>query len=175
MRQHPHDFEASFQYQRSRSPRVLQRKTRHETATATILDQAAPPEAPPPPGISTGYLLVFPYAGLFTYRVGPKRLTLDAMSTLFVAPHQEYADTHPVAGIGHASLILRLNRSVLDELCGNGGAHNHPAFEVGAAPASSRLQLMTHALRDPSGQCSTGRRDGVGCGGRRIGLRAAIQ
>jgi AraC-like DNA-binding protein len=75
---------------------------------------------------------------------------LDATSTLFVAQHQEYADAHPASGIGHASLILRLNRSVLDELCGSGGASKHPAFDLGAASASPRLQLMTHALRDPS-------------------------
>ena len=127
--------------------RAAERRTLHQSRVGILFDQVAPYEAPPPPGVSTGFLVVLPYQGAFNYHVGSKVVTCDPAVTLFVTPNQDYRDTHPAVGVGHQSLILRMSCPLLDELCGTGGPARNPAFAVASALATPRVQMLTFALK----------------------------
>lgn len=99
-----------------------------------------------PSGFETHYQVVLPYYGLFAYEAGAKRSLFDAHRVLFVRPDREFRDTHPVAGVGHGSIIITPKRGVLDELCGVRGAAGHSAFEDANRASSPMLRLLAHQL-----------------------------
>lgn len=123
------------------------RRTVAANSFALTEDLSASAYCPPPPGHADRFQVVLPYAGIFGYAVGQKAQLFDANRTLFVTAGEDYVDTHPVAGIGHASLIVTPARSILDEICGWAGPLRHQAFRDSARPASLRLKLMAQQLR----------------------------
>lgn len=112
-----------------------------------VEDSSVSADRAPPSGYSPEFQIVLPYLGLFGWRTRRDRLTLiDANKNLFVTGGQEFEDTHPVRGVGHASVIITPRPEVLDEICGGGGASRHTAFRDVERPATARTRLLTHRL-----------------------------
>lgn len=131
----------------SRRPPASRRRALHDGAMAKVIDAALSPAEPPPSGYSADYQVVLPYQGLFSFRVGSRIELFDANRTLFVTGGEEFTDSHPVQGVGHASLILTPAASVLEELCGGSNPATHAAFRAMTRVASTRMRLLTQALR----------------------------
>lgn len=123
------------------------RRALHDGALATVIDASAAAEDPPPSGYSPDFQVVFPYHGLVGFRVGRRVEVFDANRTLFVTGGEEFADSHPVRGLGHASLILTPAAGVLEELCGGAAPRDHAAFRAVTRMASPRTRFLAQALR----------------------------
>ncbi|MBA3678490.1 MAG: helix-turn-helix transcriptional regulator [Sphingosinicella sp.] len=123
------------------------RITTHASSLLLVEDVAASPLHAPVSGYELNHQIVLPYLGLFGYSLGNRTQLFDSNRTLFVAPNREFRDSHPIADLGHASIIITPRVEILDEICGTGGAREHSAFRQGARAASRELQLLTHRLR----------------------------
>lgn len=122
------------------------RRTLHEGVCARVTDVSASPSEPPS-GHSEHYQVVLPYHGLFGFRVGSGTGLFDAQRTLFVTGGRDYADNHPIGGLGHASLILTPSPALLDELCGSAAPMEHPAFRRVGLPSRAALRHRAQRLR----------------------------
>lgn len=128
------------------------RRTLHDGALARVTDVSAS-ATEPPSGHSDRFQIALPYHGLFGFRVGSRMGLFDAQRTLFVTAGRDYADSHPVDGLGHATLVVTPTPALLDELCGSTAPRDHPAFRRVGLPASAGIRLRTQELRrlEPDG------------------------
>jgi AraC-like DNA-binding protein len=101
--------------------------------------------SPMPSGYEPAHQLVLPYFGLFAYSVGRQKWLLDPNRVLFISPGWEFRDDQPVPGLGHATVIINPDHSLVDEMRGSGGRIKK-AFPSGTVRSSASLQLMTQAL-----------------------------
>jgi len=122
------------------------RRTLHDGALARVTDVSAP-ATEPPSGHSDQFQVALPYHGLFGFQVGSRTGLFDAQRILFVTAGRDYVDSHPVAGLGHASLVVTPAPPLLEELCGSITPRDHPAFRLTGRPASADLRLRTQSLR----------------------------
>lgn len=122
------------------------RRVLHEGACARVTDVSASPSEPPS-GHSEHYQVVLPYHGLFGFRVGGKTDLFDAQRILFVTGGRDYADSHPISGLGHASLILTPAPALLEELCGTAAPVEHPAFQRVGLPSRAALRHRAQRIR----------------------------
>jgi AraC family transcriptional regulator len=104
-------------------------------------------DAPPPSGFSARHQVVLTYHGVFGFHVGSVTRILDAKRTLYVTGGQDFSDSNPVGGIGHACVLLTPSQSVLDEVRGSQALRSHGAFKDMSRPATPRLQLLAHQIR----------------------------
>lgn len=123
------------------------RRVVHEGDVAQVVEIWTHVDAPPPSGVIERYAVVLPYEGLFGFRAGPGSGLFDAQRALFVTAGQEYADSHPVEGIGHAALVIRPSDEVLEELFGSDRPSSHTAFRRLGLPMSARARMRTQRLR----------------------------
>jgi AraC family transcriptional regulator len=87
----------------------------------------------------------FPYFGAFRWRVGSFERLIDPNTILKVNGGEEFFESHPIQGIGHASLILTPGPALLDELRTlfkrrSGGE------EPTVSPIADRTRLRVHDL-----------------------------
>ncbi len=123
-----------------------QRRTLCAGAIGVAVDARAA-WADPPRGYTVRDQIVLPYAGLFAYRVGRRSRLFDASGVLLARAGDDFADVHPVRGVGHASIIISLDGSVLEEVFRGRRSLRAEMFSRGWTPGSARLQLLAHRLR----------------------------
>ena len=123
------------------------RRNLHQGALVSVTEVFASADEPPTSGYSPDFQVVLPYQGLFGFQVGRRFTLVDANRTLFVSGGQTFADSHPVPGLGHASLIVAPTPAVLQTLCDGTKPADHAAFRDASRTAGPRIRLMTHALR----------------------------
>ncbi|MGQ0661885.1 helix-turn-helix transcriptional regulator [Sphingosinicella sp.] len=111
-----------------------------------IVDISASADNPPPPGHAAQYQVVLPYHGVFRYHRGRDAQLIDTNRTLLVSAGCDFADDHPIRGLGHASLVLIPASEALGDFCGSVVPKSHQAFARGSQPASRRLRLLTHRI-----------------------------
>ncbi|MEY4556476.1 MAG: hypothetical protein RL093_1595 [Pseudomonadota bacterium] len=122
------------------------RRVLHDGALARVTDVSAV-ASEPPSGHSEQFQIALPYHGLFGFRVGSRAGLFDAQRMLFVTAGRDYSDSHPVEGLGHATLVVTPVPSLLEELCGSVAPRDHPAFLRVSLPASADIRLRTQELR----------------------------
>ncbi len=122
------------------------RRVLHDGALARVTDVSAP-ATEPPSGHSDQFSVVLPYHGLFGFRVGSRMGLVDAQRMLFITAGRDYSDSHPVEGLGHATLVITPAPSLLEELCGSAAPGDHPAFRRLGLPTNAGIRLRTQALR----------------------------
>lgn len=122
------------------------RCTLHDSAIARVTDVSAAAREPPS-GHSDQFQIALPYHGLFGFRVGSREDVFDSQRMLFVTAGRDYADSHPVDGLGHAALVVTPTPALLEELCGSAAPRDHPAFRCVGLPTSAGIRLRTQELR----------------------------
>jgi len=121
-----------------------QNTRRSLVASESILAEEiiARPELPPS-GVTTRRQLAITYSGAFEFQVGRSASWVDPTRLLFVEPDQGFVDHHIVPGVGHRSVILSPDESVLDELCANSAA----AFSDRLRACPLNVQMFVQLLR----------------------------
>lgn len=137
--------QASFRLDSATPVGQPRRDTVHESFLA-LVESVSVPATATPAGYETVFQVAVTLSGLFGYRTGSISNFFDANQTLFVSPDREFADTHPVEGLGHHSLIITPSRPVLDELCGRQGAQAHAAFSNVVRRTTAETRLLAHRL-----------------------------
>lgn len=122
------------------------RHTLHDGALARVTDICAP-ASEPPSGHSDQYQIALPYHGLFGFQVGSRMGLFDAQRMLFVTAGRDYSDSHPVEGLGHATLVVTPAPAVLEDLCGSATPWDHPSFRRVGLPTTAGIRLRTQELR----------------------------
>lgn len=125
---------------------AIKRVVLHQSAVALAESSVVSPSAPLPQGYEERFQVVLPYSGLFSYRTGSRTVTCDSNQLLFVRPGVEFVDVHPVANLGHASVIITPDRQVLDEVCGPGGATGHAAFADGSRLSTASTHVALNSI-----------------------------
>lgn len=97
---------------------AISQNSRQRIAESDLLiaDEVRAVHELPPSGYTERRQLAIPVAGVFEYRVGQKTCWLDPMRLLFVEANEDFQDHHPVAGVGHASVIIAPSAQMLDEV-----------------------------------------------------------
>jgi AraC-like DNA-binding protein len=108
-----------------------------------VVDEVRAMHELPPSGLNTRRQLAIPTAGTFEYRVGRRTSWLDPTRLLFAEAGEEFADHHPIPGVGHASVIIAPADVLLDEL--SALARSAYADRVRSSPL--RLQMLVQLLR----------------------------
>lgn len=122
------------------------RRTLHASALAHVENTSVSAFQPQPSGYEGQYQIVLPYLGLFAYCVGGRRWVIDSNRTLFISPGWEFIDEHPVAGLGHAAVLINPSSELLEEVCGAQGPRKNASFLAASVPSTFRLNLLTHRL-----------------------------
>lgn len=120
------------------------RSTVHQSTNLHIENSSLSASEPAPSGFETRYQVILPYFGLFEYHVGHQSCQVDTACTLFVTPQREYFDVHPIAGLGHAGIIINLAEGLVDEVMSDSSSGS--AFDDMVRPANHRLKLLTHHM-----------------------------
>jgi AraC-like DNA-binding protein len=97
----------------------------------------------PPSGFNDKRQVAIPISGVFEYRTGSKTSWLDPMRLLFAEAGEEFQDGHPIAGVGHASLVIAPVPNLLDEMSDK--ARTAYADRVRACPL--RVQMLVQLLK----------------------------
>lgn len=97
-------------------------------------------------GHSSDYQVVVPYYGAFTWATGRLSTLMDVNRVLFVRAGEDFRETHPIAGTGHASLIVTPNVQVLEEMCRGAPVGRHVAFQSTSQPLGIKARLLTHRI-----------------------------
>ena len=118
-----------------------------ETSLGRVVDSSVSANEPPPSGWTRDHQVVLPYEGVFAYRVGRRSDVFDAGRTLYAVRGEEFADSHVVDGVGHSSLVVSAGSEVLERVFLKDRVERQAFFVAGAAPATGRLQVLTHKLR----------------------------
>lgn len=118
----------------------------HNSSLALVEDASVSTRRPPPSGYETKHQIALPYFGFFAYAAGRKRWLIDPNRILFISPGREFQDEHPIAGLGHAVILVSPSLDLLDEICGPCGVKRSAAFGAGSTPSSLRLLLLTQQL-----------------------------
>jgi AraC-like DNA-binding protein len=125
---------------------MSRRRTLHASALGLVEDFHLSGDCAAPSGHSPEYQVVLPYEGAVSWRVGAKTALLDSNSVLFVGAGEDYSESHLVAGVGHASIIITPRLSMLQELCGQRVPAQHSSFKSVSATATPRAQVFVHRL-----------------------------
>jgi AraC-like DNA-binding protein len=107
-----------------------------------VVDEVRAVHELPPSGLNFRRQLAVPTAGTFEYRTGSKASWLDPTRLLFAEAGEEYADYHPIPGVGHASVIIAPAAELLDELSTLAG----PAYADRVRSCPLRLQMLVQLL-----------------------------
>lgn len=107
-----------------------------------VVDEVRAVHELPPSGLNFRRQLAVPTAGTFEYRTGSKVSWLDPTRLLFAEAGEEYADHHPIPGVGHASVIIAPAAEILDELSALAG----PAYADRVRSCPLRLQMLVQLL-----------------------------
>ena len=89
---------------------------------------------------------MLPYDGAVNWRVGAKTALLDSNSVLFVGAGEDFSESHLVAGVGHASIIITPRLSMLQELCAQRVPAQHAGFNKVSRTKTPRAQVLLHRL-----------------------------
>jgi AraC-like DNA-binding protein len=122
------------------------RRTLHASALGLVEDFHLSGYCAAPSGHSPEYQVVLPYEGAVSWRVGAKTALLDSNSVLFVGAGEDYSESHLVAGVGHASIIITPRLSLLQELCRQRVPAQHSSFKSVSSTATPRAQILVHRL-----------------------------
>ena len=98
-------------------------------------------------GHSPRFQIALPYFGAFTWRVGHATTLVDTNQVLFVSAGEDFSETHPIHGIGHASIIVTIEDELLDMLCGGIPPRECAQFRGRSRPSNARLRMLAHQLR----------------------------
>src|SRR6185437_16987008 len=93
----------------------FRRRTIHRSDALLIEDSALPFARPLGRDYSSDDQFAFPYFGAFRWRVGSFERLIDPNTILRVRSGEEFFETHPIRGTGHASVILTPSPALLDE------------------------------------------------------------
>lgn len=129
---------------------VNYRRVVSDSASATILDISAAHDSPPS-GATCLYQVALPYMGVFTYQVGRRSAVIDVNSVLMVPAGIEYADAHPVRGMGHALAVVAPTPEVMEEICRLVGSRPAELFGELSQPGGGSMTLAAHRLRRLAG------------------------
>jgi AraC-like DNA-binding protein len=124
------------------------RRVVHSSDIAQVEDSVVAGNDHPPCGFERAYQIAITYYGLFAYRVGRKRWTLDANRILFVSPGWEFTDEQPILGLGHACILINPALGILEEVCGAPGPMRSSAFIQTSRPSTMRLRLLVQLFRN---------------------------
>lgn len=124
---------------------AFRRQTLHDTGSLLIEDSALPFSQALGRDWSPSDQFAFPYFGVFRWRVGPLERLIDANVTLRVRGGEEFHETHPIKGIGHASAIFTPAASLLDELYAQSKRNGGDEMPT-VAPMDDRVRLMVHDI-----------------------------
>lgn len=97
----------------------------------------------PPRGDICSRKLVITFAGAFEFQVGRSLTWVDPSRLLFTNPGESYVDHHVAPGVGHSSVILTPDESIVDELWGK----SFPTSSRRIRAGSSRVQMLAQYLR----------------------------
>lgn len=127
---------------------VIRQNSRQRLAESQLLvaEEIRAVHELPPSGFNDRRQLAIPIAGAFEYRVGSRTSWLDPMRLLFVEAGEEFEDHHPIAGVGHASVIIAPAEDLLDEMSTN--VHVAYADRVRGCPL--RVQMLVQQLKRTS-------------------------
>ena len=128
------------------APTVARRRTLHASALGLVEDFHLSADCAAPSGHSPEYQVVLPYEGAVNWRVGAKSALLDSNSVLFVGAGEDFSESHLLAGVGHASIIITPRLSMLQELCGQRVPAQHAGFKKISGTTSPRAQILLHRL-----------------------------
>jgi len=133
------------------------RNSRRRLAESKLLvaDEIQAAHEAPPSGHNVRRQLAIPIAGVFEYRVGHKTSWLDPMRLLFVEAGEDFQDRHPVAGVGHSSVIIAPSEELLDEVA----SLARPAFADRIRSCPLRVHMLVQQLRRT---CDPIERDEIG-------------
>ena len=137
-------------------PTGIVRSCLHSTSSGLAEDLWMPAGGRVWTGHSAVYMLVFPYLGACNRTDGRCTRLLDANHVLFVSANENYRETQPIAGIGHASPLMTSSSVVLEEIVGSRRALNQ-TFGVICRPSSAGARVAVQALlaqRQSAGRCS---------------------
>ena len=127
-------------------PALFRRRTLHASALGLVEDFHLSADCAAPSGHSPEYQVVLPYEGAVNWRVGAKTALLDSNSVLFVGAGEDFSESHLVAGVGHASIIITPRLSMLQELCGQRIPAQHAGFKKVSGTKTPRAQVLLHRL-----------------------------
>lgn len=117
-----------------------------ESGIALVEDSMLSAGNPIARGYSQNYQIALPYWGAFTWSVGGGTAFIDANRILFINAGEEFRETHPVPGMGHASIIITPMPQILEEICRGSPSQHHSAFQKTSRPSSVQARLLTHRL-----------------------------
>lgn len=112
--------------------------------TVTLLSVSAPNASPT--GYNSHFQVALPIVGLFTWAVGRTRTIVDANTALFISAGQDYAETHPIAGLGHACALIDPCPHIVEEMRALRALGPSDPFEAVTRTASARGQMLAHRL-----------------------------
>ena len=118
------------------------RRVAHRSQLGSIVNSSVAGHSAMPAGFEPAFQLVLPYAGLFSYSVGQQCWLVDANKILIVRPGWDYVDGQPVEHLGHASLLLNPDQSLVEELF-DPFVRGDESAKFGTASSSPDLWLMT--------------------------------
>ena len=150
---------ASTRPQLTRTRRMTDRRdgnSRRElmrSASLLVEHSIRAPEDPLGHGYSTENQIVIPCNGAFTWRTHGDARIIDANSVLFVDEQQEFLETHPIAGTGHAALIITFRDEGDEELIDR-MKRRRKKSTASAAAMTEPVRFLAHLLLSTPG--STG-------------------
>jgi AraC family transcriptional regulator len=121
------------------------RRTLHQVSSLRIEDSVLPFARALGHSYSPETRFAFPYFGAFRWRVGLFERLIDSNAVLRVNVGEEFFESHPISGTGHASLILTPSQALLDELWATrkrGKSGDAPIV----SPMSDQARIAVHAL-----------------------------
>ena len=127
-------------------PTLSRRRTLHASALGLVEDFHLTADCSAQSGHSPEYQVVLPYEGAVNWRVGAKTALLDSNSVLFVGAGEDFSESHLVAGVGHASIIITPRLSMLQELCAQRVLAHHAGFIKVSGTKTPRAQVLLHRL-----------------------------
>ena len=127
-------------------PTLSRRRTLHASALGLVEDFHLTADCAAQSGHSPEYQVVLPYEGAVNWRVGANAAMLDSNSVLFVGADEDFSESHLVAGVGHASIIITPRLSMLQELCAQRVPAQHAGFKKVAGTKTPRAQVLLHRL-----------------------------
>ena len=122
------------------------RRTLHASALGLVEEFQMSGDCTAPSGHSPEYQVVLPYEGAVRWRVGAKTALLDSNSVLFVGAGEDFSESHLVAGVGHASIIITPRLTMLQKLCAQRVPAQHASFKKVSGTKTSRAQVLLHRL-----------------------------
>lgn len=121
------------------------------SSTALVEDSVLSAGNPISCGHSPDCQIALPYGGAFTWSVGGRTTFIDTNRVLFINAGEEFRETHPIPGVGHASIIITPTPQTLEEVCRGISLQRHSAFQATSRPLSVQARLLVHNLLGRNG------------------------